>query len=102
MQFISIKFLSVHFCFQALEHTQEAGGRDEAWNTKAKKNKQPHWEIAAVSPALVQADHTAVVLIPSIGIEHPCMHDVSNWHVQVIGEEILQEVQGLVTCRLQH
>lgn len=52
-------------------------------------------------PALVYTHHAAVVLVPSVVIEHPRMDDVSDGHFQVVGEEILQELQGLVPCRLQ-
>lgn len=56
-------------------------------------------EITAL-PALVQAHDAAIVLIPSTVIEHPCVYNVSNRYIQVIGEEILQNLQGLVPCGL--
>lgn len=56
------------------------------------------WETL---PAFVQTGYAAVVLIPSVVIEHPCMHNMPNWHIQVIGEEILQDFQSLSSRGLQ-
>lgn len=42
------------------------------------------------SPALVQARYAAVIFISSALIEHAGMHDVAHGHVEVIGEEVLQ------------
>lgn len=52
-------------------------------------------------PAFAQACYAAVVLIPSVLIQHASMHNVPHWHVQVVGEEILQALQCLVSCGLQ-
>lgn len=61
----------------------ESGGRGGRWGT---------W----VSPALAQACDTAVVLIAPALVEHAGVHDVAHRHVQVVGEEVLKDFQGLV------
>lgn len=48
------------------------------------------------SPVLAEADHAAVVLIASPLIQHAGVDDVSNRNIQVIGAQMLQQVQGLV------
>lgn len=56
--------------------------------------------LCAHQPALAEPGYAAVVLIPSFFIKHSCMHDMPNWHIQVIREEILQTLQGLVSSGL--
>lgn len=73
------------------------------------KSQKPHrlkpakypgyrWETL---PAFVHAGYAAVVLVSSVVIEHPRVHNMPNWHVQVVGEEILQNVQSLSPRGLQ-
>lgn len=52
--------------------------------------------LSAHPPALAEPGYAAVILIPSFLIKHSCMHNMPNWHIQVIWEEILQILQGLV------
>lgn len=62
------------------------------------------WRIKMLSaylPAFAQSCYAAVILITSFLIKHACMHNMPNWHIQVIWEEILQILQGLVSCGLQ-
>lgn len=56
--------------------------------------------LSAHPPALAESGYAAVVLIPSFLIKHSCMHDMPNWHIQVIRAEILQTLQGLVSSGL--
>lgn len=56
--------------------------------------------LFAHPPALAEPGYAAVVLIPSFLIKHSCMHDMPDWHIQVIRAEILQTLQGLVSSGL--
>lgn len=49
-------------------------------------------------PVLAEADHAAVVLIASPVIQHAGVDNMPNRNIQVIGTQMLQQVQGLVTC----
>lgn len=46
-------------------------------------------------PVLAEAHDAAVVLVSTLGIEHPGVNDVSHWDVKVIGTEVLEQLQGL-------
>lgn len=52
-------------------------------------------------PAFAQACYAAVVLVPSVLIQHASMHNVPHWHIQVVGEEVLQALQRLISCGLR-
>lgn len=47
-------------------------------------------------PVLAESDHTAVILIASPLIQHAGVDDMSNWNIQVVCTQMLQQVQGLV------
>lgn len=47
-------------------------------------------------PVLAEAHDTAVILVSALRVEHPGVNDVSYWDVQVVGTEVLQQLQGLV------
>ncbi len=49
-------------------------------------------------PVLAETDHAAVVLIASPLIQHAGVDDMSDRNIQVVGTQMLQQVQGLVTC----
>lgn len=57
--------------------------------------------LPAGLPAFAQPRYAAVVLVASLLVKHPGVHDVPDRHVQVVGEEVLQARQGLVSCGLQ-
>lgn len=47
-------------------------------------------------PVLAEANHAAVILITSPLVQHAGVDDVSNRNIQVVGTQMLQQVQGLV------
>lgn len=47
-------------------------------------------------PVLAEAHDAAVILITPLCIQHPGVNDMSDGDVQVIGTEVLQQLQGLV------
>lgn len=47
-------------------------------------------------PVLAEADHAAVVLIAASFIQHASVNDMSNRNIQVVGTQMLQQLQGLV------
>lgn len=47
-------------------------------------------------PVLAGADHAAVVLVASPLIQHAGVDDMSDGNIQVVGTQMLQQVQGLV------
>lgn len=49
-------------------------------------------------PVFAEADHAAVVLIASPLIQHAGVDDVSDWNIQVVSAQMLQQIQCLVLC----
>lgn len=47
-------------------------------------------------PVLAEADHAAVILVASPLIQHASVDDMSNRDIEVVGTQMLQQVQGLV------
>lgn len=47
-------------------------------------------------PVLAEAHDAAVILVPPLCIQHPGVNDMTDGDVQVIGTEVLQQLQGLV------
>lgn len=53
-------------------------------------------------PVLAEADHAAVILVASPLIQHAGVDDMSNRDIEVVGTQMLQQVQGLVLRWLGH
>lgn len=49
-----------------------------------------------LTPVLAEADHAAVVLIAPSFIQHAGVDDMSNRDIQVVGTQVLQQLQSLV------
>lgn len=56
--------------------------------------------LSVLSRVLAEAHHAAVVLVAPSLVQHAGVDDVAHWHVQVIGTQVLQQLQRLVSRRL--
>lgn len=58
--------------------------------------------LRCFKPVFAETDHAAVVLIASPRIQHAGVDNVSNRNIQVIGTQMLQQLQGLVPRWLRY
>lgn len=52
------------------------------------------------SPVLAEAHHAAVILVPAPFVQHAGVDDVAHGDVQVVGTQVLQQLQRLISSRL--
>lgn len=59
-------------------------------------------QACCVWPVLAEADHAAVVLVAAPLVQHAGVDDVSDGNIQVIGAQVLEQLQSLIACWLNH